>query len=406
MKEKNIIKIFSAFLIILFITSSINVVGFEFNIDEIKNMDNRTTETTTGNVYEGYLRIYIVEIYSRWKMYNRQHYHNALFDFAYNDEISIRYLDTYQDTINWQGDIEEDNVIVMAAVFNSDSIINYADPPSGRPFNAHLVDAAAGATPGTTDSNFVNDDFTHTVFCEKGTATWCPACPTLASELNDVYESGEYPFYYVSMVVDESGVADYRMDDYSLYWVPTAFYDGGKEVVVGGGYGEEYHASLIEECGQRDVHELDLTLSVEWIADGEMDIIISITNNEPVENNPPEKPSISGPASGNKNTEYEYTFSTSDPDGDDVFYFIDWGDNSTSEWLGPFNSGEEAKSSHIWNEDGVYLIRVKSKDMDDAESEWETLEVNMPKNKPILTQYITYIYNYINILRSFKLLNR
>jgi thiol-disulfide isomerase/thioredoxin len=355
-------------------------------------------DKTEGNQYDGYLRIFIVEIYSRWKMYNKQHYHNALFDFAYNDEISIRYLETYEDTINWQGDIEEDNVIVMAAVYNSDSIVNYADPPSGGPFNAHLVDAAAGAKPGTSDSNVVNDEFTHTVFCEKGTATWCPSCPSMASELNDVYESGEYPFYYVSMVVDESNDADYRMNDFSLYWLPTAFYDGGKEVVVGGGYGDEYHANLIESCGQRDVHELDLDLSVDWIAEGEMDITVSITNNEAVENNPPEKPSISGPATGNKDTDYEYTFSTSDPDGDDVYFYIDWGDNSSSEWIGPFNSGEEVKSSHTWVEDGVYIVRIKSKDMDNAESEWETLEVTMPKNRSTLNQYSNLFYN---ILRTF-----
>jgi len=398
MNKKHLMKILSICAVIFFISTSFNVLAIEINKNEIKKINLDSKEMNQGNQYDGYLRIYVVEIYSRWKMYNRQHYHNALFDFAYNDEISIRYLETYQDTINWQGDIEEDNVIIMAAVFNSDSIVNYADPPSGRPFNAHLVDAAAGAKPGESDSNVVNDDFTHTVFCEKGTATWCPSCPKMASELNGVYESGEYPFYYVSMVVDESSDADYRMNDFSLYWLPTAFYDGGKEVVVGGGYGEDYHASLIESCGQRDVHELDLSLSVEWIGEGEMDITISITNNEPVENNPPDIPTIDGPSTGQKNSEYEYTFSTSDPDGDDVFYYIDWGDNTTSEWLGPFKSGELTKSSHTWDKDGTYIIRIKSKDMDDAESEWETLEITMPKNKSLLIQHLTRINQYFRLL--------
>ncbi len=398
MNNNNLKRIICASLIIIFIASSYNTIAIEIKDKQIDKMIFEPSDMIEGSQYDGYLRIYVVEIYSRWKMENRQHYHNALFDFAYNSEISIRYLETYQDTINWQGDIEEDNVIVMAAVFNSDSIINYADPPSGRPFNAHLVDAAAGATPGTSNSNIVNDDFTRTVFCEKGTATWCPSCPVMARELNDVYESGEYPFYYVSMVVDESSEADHRMNDFSLYWLPTAFYDGGKEVVVGGGYGEEYHAGLIESCGQRDVHELDLTISVEWISEGEMDITISIINNEALENNPPEKPSINGPSTGNKDTEYEYTFSTSDPDGDDVFYYIDWGDNSSNEWLGSFKSGEEVKSSHIWDEDGEYIIRIKSKDMDNAESDWETLEVTMPKNKSTVLNYFTFLNNFLRNL--------
>ena len=62
------------------------------------------------------------------------------------------------------------------------------------------------------------------------------------------------------------------------YW-PTAFYDGGEHVVVGGGAGVEHHRNLIEESGKRDVHELDLTLSVDYLGSGEMDISISITNN-------------------------------------------------------------------------------------------------------------------------------
>lgn len=399
MSKNKIIKIFSICAIALFIVSSLQVLAIEINPNKFEKINFEFQDQNQGNQYDGYLKIYIVEIYSRWKMYNKQHYHNALFDIAYDDEISIRYLDKYEDTINWQGDIEEDNVIIMAVVYNSDSIINYADPPSSRPFNAHLVDAAAGAKPGESNSNVVNDDFTHTVFCEEGTATWCPACPKMASELNGVYESGEYPFYYVSMVVDESSDADNRMNDFSLYWLPTAFYDGGKEVVVGGGYGEDYHANLIESCGQRDVHELDLNLSVEWIDEGEMDISISITNNEPVENNPPEIPTISGPSTGKKNTEYEYNFSTSDPDGDDVFYYIDWGDNTSSEWIGPFKSGEQIKSSHTWNEDGTYILRIKSKDMDDEESDWATLEITMPKNISLLFQLFTNVNQYLKLFK-------
>jgi hypothetical protein len=340
-------------------------------------------ETSKGNEYKGYLRVYIVELLSRWRMDSGLKYHNALLDFAYNDEISIRYQETYEDTLSWTGDIDKSNVIVLAALFNKEGYTNYADPPEGRPFTAHYVDAAAGAKPDETGTNTVNEDFTHTVFAEKGTATWCPACPYMASKLKNIYESGDYPFYYVSMVVDKSSDADRRMDDFNLRWLPTAFYDGGKEVVVGGTASIDDHKAIIEEIGQRDVHELDLSLTVEWIGDGGLDIQLSITNNEEVENNPPATPSISGPEKGKTGTNIEFALEAVDPDGDDLNYIIDWGDESGEESIGPYSSGQEVKVSHTWEVDGEYSVKAKAVDMDGAESDWVTITVTMPKLRAI-----------------------
>ncbi len=95
--------------------------------------------------------------------------------------------------------------------------------------------------------------------------------------------------------------------------------------------------------------------------------------------NSPGSPTITGPPSGKVGTEYEYTFVTSDPDGNDVYYFIDWGDGTSSNWLGPFNSGEGIDVKHAWAEKGTYTIKAKAKDVHNAESDWGTLEVSMPK---------------------------
>ncbi len=101
------------------------------------------------------------------------------------------------------------------------------------------------------------------------------------------------------------------------------------------------------------------------------------------ENNPPETPEIDGPTSGNVGTEYDYTVSTTDPEGDDCYYWIEWcGEGCTSGWMGPYPSGEEQVFSHTWDEQGDFTIKVKAKDTYDAESDWATLEVSMPMNKP------------------------
>ena len=106
-------------------------------------------------------------------------------------------------------------------------------------------------------------------------------------------------------------------------------------------------------------------------------INVAVENNEP-----PNKPIINGPTSGNINVEYTYTASTTDPNGNQLYYLFDWGDGKFSEWVGPYDSGETAEASHKWSKKGDYEIRVKSKDEYAAESEWsDSLPINMPKVK-------------------------
>jgi hypothetical protein len=93
---------------------------------------------------------------------------------------------------------------------------------------------------------------------------------------------------------------------------------------------------------------------------------------------PPNTPSIAGPPQGKPGVSYLYTFSTTDLDGDMVYYYIDWGDNQTSEWVGPYQSGATATVTHQWSEKGTYIIQVKAKDIFDVESDWASLEVTMP----------------------------
>lgn len=103
----------------------------------------------------------------------------------------------------------------------------------------------------------------------------------------------------------------------------------------------------------------------------------------PLHNIAPSNPNIYGPSSGKAGEEYIYNIYSSDLNDDDIYYFIGWGDETSSEWHGPFNSSSEQLFSHIWDDSGDYILRVKSKDVNDAESDWTTLEISMPKNKSI-----------------------
>jgi agmatine/peptidylarginine deiminase len=98
-------------------------------------------------------------------------------------------------------------------------------------------------------------------------------------------------------------------------------------------------------------------------------------------NEAPEKPRILGPTEGNINQELEFSFKATDPDNDELYYFIDWGDGSLEEWIGPISSGEEIYQKHTWITDANYSIQAKVKDTFGFESEWETFNVNIPRAK-------------------------
>jgi len=103
---------------------------------------------------------------------------------------------------------------------------------------------------------------------------------------------------------------------------------------------------------------------------------------------PPSTPSIAGLEEGKAGTLYPYTFVASDPEGEIVFYYIDWGDGTDTGWIGPYLSGEEITKEHSWSEKGTYSITCKAKDVIYAESDWGTLSVTMPTSYTIpFTQF-------------------
>ena len=95
----------------------------------------------------------------------------------------------------------------------------------------------------------------------------------------------------------------------------------------------------------------------------------------------PSAPDINGPTSGNAGTEYDYTFKATSPLERDVYYYVDWGDNTVQDWIGPYISGEEATLSHKWSSEGTYTIKARAKDTDNLWGPWGELEVSMPRNK-------------------------
>jgi len=86
-------------------------------------------------------------------------------------------------------------------------------------------------------------------------------------------------------------------------------------------------------------------------------------------NQGPFKPTLVGPTDGTTGKSYDYTVNTEDPEEDDLYYWIDWGDGTSSGWQGPYPSGEDATMSHEWEEPGEYIVVAKAMD-EYYETEW------------------------------------
>ena len=405
MNKKKNLKIFIVTVSIIILLSNFSALGIQtkkiIQIDPSKKIDPRP--------YDGQLRVYIVEPVSRWNDYDGNPYHFGFLDFAMDETLSIGYLETYDKQMTWDAhtvgydSIQNDNIMVIAAVFNPAIFKKYSYPPSKNPFDAHYVDAAAAAKPGEIGFNFKNETFTHTIFCEEATATWCHYCPASSVALMTVYDTYNFPFYFVAMIADKVPITySYLKNKYNLYGYPTCYFDGGYKIAVGSTTANSCKNNVISS-GKRNSHDLNLSLSLEWIGNGIIDIGVEITSNEEMPNIAPLNPEIIGPASGRIKKEIEYKITTTDPDNDDVYYIIDWDENISEVTIGPYTSGEEVMISHIWQKEGNYTIKIKAKDLENHESEYSTLDLTIPKVKP---RYYLLLGNYLRIINLSKILFR
>jgi hypothetical protein len=90
------------------------------------------------------------------------------------------------------------------------------------------------------------------------------------------------------------------------------------------------------------------------------------TTNEP----PLAPPAPLGADTGKIGTTYTFQATTTDPEGDQIYYMFNWGDGTQSDWIGPFNSGTTGSADHAWEAAGTYNITAKAKDVNGGESGW------------------------------------
>jgi hypothetical protein len=137
------------------------------------------------------------------------------------------------------------------------------------------------------DDNNTNDNngnteqnYSRFVFIELGTKIVCSECPKISTILNDLYNSGDYPFYYVSLPQDNPKALD-RISDYNLWGYPTAYIDGGYTTLIGSGIQKSDFEKNITSSAERITPLLFINTAAHW--DNQTNIIsihIQIENQE------------------------------------------------------------------------------------------------------------------------------
>ena len=173
-------------------------------------------------------------------------------------------------------------------------------------------------------------------------------------------------------------------------------------------YGDDDNDGLIDEDGP-DYEETSDGVKILYI-DNDGDGLIDEDPAPPSfafwYEEPTSKPSKpNGQVEGKPGEKYTYSSMSTDPESDDIYYWFDWGDGTNTGWVGPFMSGQPCNVQHSWDEKGDYQVKVKSRDLCYAESQWsDPLTVSMPKNKAINRNFLSIFYYHPNIYKLLQYL--
>jgi len=111
--------------------------------------------------------------------------------------------------------------------------------------------------------------------------------------------------------------------------------------------------------------EIDYITLEEFQPFGDPSLQIAGTSQSPSK---PETPQ--GQTQGIAGLKYTYQASTTDPDGDSLYYLFDWEDETYWGWAGPYASGDTVGANHDWADSGSYQIRAMAKDQNGVLSQW------------------------------------
>lgn len=116
------------------------------------------------------------------------------------------------------------------------------------------------------------------------------------------------------------------------------------------------------------------------------------------DNDPPSTPALTGASEVKKGSTYTLTFQSSDPNGDDVKYHIDWGDEE-QEWTSFYTEGTSQTATHTYDNTGDVIIKVYAQDEPGDDSGVAEKSLTVPKNKASSFNILNWLFELFPILK-------
>ena len=144
-----------------------------------------------------------------------------------------------------------------------------------------------------------------------------------------------------------------------------------------------------------------LDTDLQWPDHGPMDLCFQLTG--PTPPTPPTPPTIDGPSEGGAGVELCWTFHSSDENGDQVKYFIDWGDGTTdeTEYSAPCTP---VQVCHTYESKGDYVITAYAEDETGLTGDSNTFDISIPRARsvyhPLVLRLFERFPNVFPILRQ------
>ena len=132
------------------------------------------------------------------------------------------------------------------------------------------------AMPSDNPENHSSITSMHTVMAELGAVSWCPHCPVASDEIYSLFSSGNYSFYYVTLVYNHNSLALQRGRWLNDKYIPVLYLDGGYKVVNDPSSYEQEIANV----GERSVHNVSIDVSAKWVGNAKIEVTLTVTNNE------------------------------------------------------------------------------------------------------------------------------
>jgi subtilisin family serine protease len=264
------------------------------------------------------------------------------------------HMQVLEDAINYAA---SSGVITVAAAGNS------GESQERYPAAQDNVIAVAGTDHNDEKMNFFDEHYEEWIISNYG--DWVD----VAAPAVNIYST--MPTYHVTMN-DDGYQQDYDYGTGSSYACPLVAGVAGLILSKNPYLSPEEIKTIICE-------NVDPYISDVYIGSGRVNANKALNS----VNSPPEKPNKPvGPSSGMPGEEYIFSSSTTDAEGEQIFFWFDWDDGTDTGWIGPCNSGETCEAHHSWQEKDNYHIRVKAKDINDYESKWsDPVPMSIPKNR-------------------------